>query len=127
MAAADEKVRLTAQHIVRTLATSKNAADDMIRILSGFDDRFSDLFPPASGRASGDDRPGTSGEGTPTIGGDPTQERSGSPSKGYQQSPLTTVQEVNDQRVDRDGISEEDRVKLVMADKLVSSSDTLLL
>jgi hypothetical protein len=37
------------------------------------------------------------------------------------------VQEVNDQRVDRDGISEEDRVKLVMADKLVSSSDTLLL
>lgn len=134
MAAADEKVRLTAQHIVRTLATSKNAADDMIRILSGFDDRFNDLFPSvsaaaaaAAARATGDDHPGTSEEGTPAIRGDPTQERVGSPLKGYRQSPLTNVQEVNDQpeaskgisAKERDGISEDDSVKLQMAEKLV--------
>ncbi|GJN16905.1 hypothetical protein PR202_gb03931 [Eleusine coracana subsp. coracana] len=44
-----EKVIAAAQHIVKSLASSKNAADDMIRILSGFDNRFSlmsDLFPP---------------------------------------------------------------------------------
>ncbi|XP_006645246.1 exocyst complex component EXO70B1-like [Oryza brachyantha] len=44
-----EKVIAAAQHIVKSLANSKNAADDMIRILSGFDDRLSlmsDLFPP---------------------------------------------------------------------------------
>ncbi|KQK11259.1 exocyst complex component EXO70B1 [Brachypodium distachyon] len=43
-----EKVIAAAQHIVKSLANSKNAADDMIRILSGFDNRFSlmsDLFP----------------------------------------------------------------------------------
>ncbi|XP_020097078.1 exocyst complex component EXO70B1-like isoform X1 [Ananas comosus] len=44
-----EKVIAAAQHIVKSLATSKNAADDMMRILSGFDHRFSsfspDLFP----------------------------------------------------------------------------------
>ncbi|XP_010929780.1 exocyst complex component EXO70B1-like [Elaeis guineensis] len=46
-----EKVIATAQHIVKSLATSKNAAEDMIRILSGFDNRLSvmneDLFPRA--------------------------------------------------------------------------------
>jgi len=45
----DDKVLAAAQHIVKSLATSKNAADDMIRILSGFDHRLSsitsDLFP----------------------------------------------------------------------------------
>ena len=44
-----DKVLAAAQHIVKSLATSKNAADDMIRILSGFDNRLSsitaDLFP----------------------------------------------------------------------------------
>uniref|UniRef100_A0A0E0GZS2 Exocyst subunit Exo70 family protein n=1 Tax=Oryza nivara TaxID=4536 RepID=A0A0E0GZS2_ORYNI len=52
----NDKVLAAAQHIVKSLATSKNAADDMIRILSGFDHRFSsitaDLFPspsPSSG------------------------------------------------------------------------------
>lgn len=132
MAAADEKVRLTAQHIVRTLATSKNAADDMIRILSGFDDRFNDLFPSSAASSSRgateDDHPATSGEETPAIGGDPTQEQSGSPLEGYQQSPRATVHEVNDQREasreisakERDGISEDDSIKLEMAEKLVS-------
>ncbi|KAK1669311.1 hypothetical protein QYE76_057470 [Lolium multiflorum] len=50
-----EKVIAAAQHIVKSLANSKNAADDMIRILSGFDNRFShmtDLFPPANPNAS---------------------------------------------------------------------------
>ncbi|XP_048540596.1 exocyst complex component EXO70B1-like [Triticum urartu] len=46
-----DKVLAAAQHIVKSLATSKNAADDMIRILSGFDNRLSsitaDLFPSA--------------------------------------------------------------------------------
>lgn len=45
-----EKVIAAAQQIVKSLANSKNAADDMIRILSGFDNRFSlmsDLFPDA--------------------------------------------------------------------------------
>ena len=49
-----EKVIAAAQHIVKSLANSKNAADDMIRILSGFDNRFSlmtDLFPAASANA----------------------------------------------------------------------------
>ncbi|XP_073000271.1 exocyst complex component EXO70A1-like [Typha latifolia] len=55
-----EKVMAAAQHIVKSLATSKNAADDMIRILSGFDNRLSsisDLFsppPPSSVDQSGD-------------------------------------------------------------------------
>ncbi|XP_062225433.1 exocyst complex component EXO70B1-like [Phragmites australis] len=50
--AGDDKVLAAAQHIVKSLATSKNAADDMIRILSGFDHRLSfitsDLFPSPS-------------------------------------------------------------------------------
>ncbi|CAM0904928.1 unnamed protein product [Alopecurus aequalis] len=48
----NDKVLAAAQHIVKSLATSKNAADDMIRILSGFDHRLStitsDLFPSPS-------------------------------------------------------------------------------
>lgn len=123
MAAADEKVRLTAQHIVRTLATTKNAADDMIRILSGFDDRFSDLFPSsgrtASGDAAGDDRPATSGEENPAIGRDLTQEGPASPSRRDQQSNPVTEPEVNDQEEVSGEISEEDSVKLQMAEKLV--------
>nr|CAD1839063.1 unnamed protein product [Ananas comosus var. bracteatus] len=50
-----EKVIAAAQHIVKSLATSKNAAEDMIRILSGFDNRLSsisDLFPPSSSSSS---------------------------------------------------------------------------
>ncbi|WVZ67629.1 hypothetical protein U9M48_016681 [Paspalum notatum var. saurae] len=50
-----EKVMAAAQHIVKSLANSKNAADDMIRILSGFDNRLSlmsDLFPPPPGAGS---------------------------------------------------------------------------
>ncbi|XP_029116853.1 exocyst complex component EXO70B1-like [Elaeis guineensis] len=54
-----EKVIAAAQHIVKSLATSKNAAEDMIRILSGFDNRLSimndGLFPPAPDAASGDE------------------------------------------------------------------------
>jgi exocyst complex component 7 len=47
-----EKVMAAAQHIVKSLASSKNAADDMIRILSGFDNRLSfmsNFFPPPPG------------------------------------------------------------------------------
>ncbi|CAN6242038.1 unnamed protein product [Urochloa humidicola] len=54
----DDKVLAAAQHIVKSLATSKNAADDMIRILSGFDHRLSsitsDLFPSPSPAAAAD-------------------------------------------------------------------------
>jgi exocyst complex component 7 len=47
-----QEVMAAAQHIVKSLASSKNAADDMIRILSGFDNRLSfmsNLFPPPPG------------------------------------------------------------------------------
>ncbi|PWZ09976.1 Exocyst complex component EXO70A1 [Zea mays] len=50
-----EKVIAAAQHIVKLLASSKNAADDMIRILSGFDNRLSlmsDLFTPPPAAAA---------------------------------------------------------------------------
>ncbi|KAH0450507.1 hypothetical protein IEQ34_021199 [Dendrobium chrysotoxum] len=50
-----DKVIATAQQIVRSLATSKNAAEDMIRILSGFDNRLSsmnDLLPTAGSGCS---------------------------------------------------------------------------
>ncbi|GJN21127.1 hypothetical protein PR202_gb08577 [Eleusine coracana subsp. coracana] len=54
-----DKVLAAAQHIVKSLATSKNAADDMIRILSGFDNRLSsitsDLFPSPDPSASSPD------------------------------------------------------------------------
>jgi exocyst complex protein 7 len=46
-----EKVIAVAQHIFKSLANSKNIVDSMIRILSGFDNRFSnmtDLFPLAT-------------------------------------------------------------------------------
>ncbi|XP_042468542.1 exocyst complex component EXO70B1-like [Zingiber officinale] len=46
-----EKVIAVAKHIVSSLASSKNTAEDMIRILSGFDNRLStinDLFPPSA-------------------------------------------------------------------------------
>ncbi|KAJ0988868.1 hypothetical protein J5N97_007224 [Dioscorea zingiberensis] len=52
-----EKVIAAAQHIVKSLATSKNAAEDMIRILSGFDNRLSDLFPSAAASADDGDDP----------------------------------------------------------------------
>ncbi|XP_044457291.1 exocyst complex component EXO70B1 [Triticum aestivum] len=41
--AGNDRVLAAAHHIVKSLATSKNAADDMIRILSGFDYRFSNI------------------------------------------------------------------------------------
>ncbi|KAJ3675764.1 hypothetical protein LUZ60_004806 [Juncus effusus] len=47
-----EKVIAAAQHIVKSLATSKNAADDMIRILSGFDHRLSSLIRTPSSSSS---------------------------------------------------------------------------
>ncbi|XP_072972854.1 exocyst complex component EXO70B1-like [Typha angustifolia] len=56
-----DKVIAAAQHIVKSLATSKNAAEDMIRILSGFDNRLSSisaLFPssaPSAAAAPEDD------------------------------------------------------------------------
>eukprot|EP00249_Psilotum_nudum_P017822 c26506_g1_i1 orf=292-2301(-) len=37
----DGRVIATAQHIVRTLGTNENVTEDMLRILSNFDDRFS--------------------------------------------------------------------------------------
>ncbi|XP_017698479.2 exocyst complex component EXO70A1-like [Phoenix dactylifera] len=54
-AAADgrEKVIAAAQHIIKSLATSPNAAEDMLRILSGFDHRLSaipDLFRSSAAR-----------------------------------------------------------------------------
>ncbi|KAF8697163.1 hypothetical protein HU200_036160 [Digitaria exilis] len=62
----DDKVLAAAQHIVKSLATSKNAADDMIRILSGFDHRLSsitsDLFPSPSPAAAATDPDDSSAE-----------------------------------------------------------------
>ncbi|XP_042391107.1 exocyst complex component EXO70B1-like [Zingiber officinale] len=46
-----EKVIAAAKHIVSSLGNSKSATEDMIRILSGFDNRLSiinDLFPPSA-------------------------------------------------------------------------------
>lgn len=40
-----EKVIAAAHHIVNSLAISSNAAEDMMRILSGFDNRLSGIFP----------------------------------------------------------------------------------
>ncbi|CAD6264001.1 unnamed protein product [Miscanthus lutarioriparius] len=57
----DDKVLAAAQHIVKSLATSKNAPDDMICILSGFDHRLSsitsDLFPSPSPAGTSDPDP----------------------------------------------------------------------
>lgn len=39
----DERVIATAQHIIRTLGTNGNITDDMLRILSNFDDRLSTM------------------------------------------------------------------------------------
>ena len=39
----DQRVLATAQHIVRTLGKNDEATEDMIRILSNFDDRFSSM------------------------------------------------------------------------------------
>ncbi|RLM66529.1 hypothetical protein C2845_PM16G04870 [Panicum miliaceum] len=62
----DDKVLAAAQHIVKSLATSKNAADDMIRILSGFDHRLSsitsDLFPSPGPAAASDSDPEASAD-----------------------------------------------------------------
>ncbi|XP_066347030.1 exocyst complex component EXO70B1-like [Miscanthus floridulus] len=66
----DDKVLAAAQHIVKSLATSKNAADDMIRILSGFDHRLSsitsDLFPSPSPASTSDPDPEAPGEQEPS-------------------------------------------------------------
>ncbi|CAD6261167.1 unnamed protein product [Miscanthus lutarioriparius] len=66
----DDKVLAAAQHIVKSLATSKNAADDMIRILSGFDHRLSsitsDLFPSPSPAGTSDPDPEAPGEQEPS-------------------------------------------------------------
>lgn len=39
----DQRVRATAQHIVRTLGQNEHMTEDMLRILSNFDDRFSNM------------------------------------------------------------------------------------
>ncbi|KAJ7536198.1 hypothetical protein O6H91_12G068300 [Diphasiastrum complanatum] len=39
----EERVLATAQHIVRSLGTTENMTDDMLNILSNFDDRFSGI------------------------------------------------------------------------------------
>jgi exocyst complex protein 7 len=70
-----DKVLAAAQHIVKSLATSKNAADDMIRILSGFDNRLSSitndhLFPspdPSSGSGSASASASASGSSASEI------------------------------------------------------------
>lgn len=43
-----------AKHIVKSLAVSKNAADDMMRILSNYDTRLSPLSSPMTGEAAGE-------------------------------------------------------------------------
>ncbi|CAL9173076.1 unnamed protein product [Musa hybrid cultivar] len=55
-----ENVIATARHIVRSLATTSEAADDMMRILSAFDRRLSavpDLFSPSFCAAGEDEAP----------------------------------------------------------------------
>ncbi|KAJ6831981.1 exocyst complex component EXO70B1 [Iris pallida] len=50
-----DKVIATAQQIIKSLATDESAAEDMLRILSGFDNRFSSinhLFPSSSSSTS---------------------------------------------------------------------------
>ncbi|CAO2196427.1 unnamed protein product [Urochloa humidicola] len=72
-----EKVIAAAQHIVKSLASSKNAADDMIRILSGFDNRLSlmsDLFPPPPGGGAAADTILEGDEGTSQGEGDGHEE-----------------------------------------------------
>ncbi|EES01976.1 exocyst complex component EXO70B1 [Sorghum bicolor] len=72
-----EKVIAAAQHIVKSLASSKNAADDMIRILSGFDNRLSlmsDLFPPPPPSAAPVDSILEADEGTSQGDGDDPDE-----------------------------------------------------
>ncbi|KAJ6840019.1 exocyst complex component EXO70B1 [Iris pallida] len=52
-----DKVIATAQQIIKSLATDKSAAEDMLRILSGFDNRFSSinhLFPSSTSDAAAD-------------------------------------------------------------------------
>ena len=67
-----DKVLAAAQHIVKSLATSKNAADDMIRILSGFDNRLSSitndhLFPSPDPSGSGSSSVSASGSSASEI------------------------------------------------------------
>ncbi|PKA63825.1 hypothetical protein AXF42_Ash004834 [Apostasia shenzhenica] len=52
---ADGKVLAAAQHIVNSIATSTSAADDMMRILSGFDNRFAAILTSASGESEPSD------------------------------------------------------------------------
>ncbi|GLJ05989.1 hypothetical protein SUGI_0030050 [Cryptomeria japonica] len=47
---ADDRVAETAQQIVRSLGTSENETNDMLRILSNFDSRLSFMSPTAHGR-----------------------------------------------------------------------------
>uniref|UniRef100_A0A1D1YJ64 Exocyst subunit Exo70 family protein n=1 Tax=Anthurium amnicola TaxID=1678845 RepID=A0A1D1YJ64_9ARAE len=49
----DERVMATAQHIVKSLGTSKNATEDMLLILSTFDNRLSNISDLLSGGGGG--------------------------------------------------------------------------
>ncbi|RLN03553.1 hypothetical protein C2845_PM13G07170 [Panicum miliaceum] len=66
-----DKVLAAAQQIIKSLATSKNAADDMICILSGFDNRLSsitnDHLFPSPDRSSGSGSTSTSGSSASEI------------------------------------------------------------
>ncbi|RLN05427.1 exocyst complex component EXO70B1 [Panicum miliaceum] len=64
--AGQERVMAAAKHIVKSLAVSKNAADDMMHFLSTFDPRLHPLSSPETGDEASDsgpeDAPGRGGE-----------------------------------------------------------------
>ncbi|PAN36353.1 hypothetical protein PAHAL_6G276400 [Panicum hallii] len=64
--AGQERVMAAAKHIVKSLAVSKNAADDMMHFLSTFDPRLHPLSSPEAGDEASDsgpdDAPGRGGE-----------------------------------------------------------------
>jgi len=65
--AGQERVMAAAKHIVKSLAVSKNAADDMMHFLSTFDPRLHPLSSPETGDEASDsgpdDAPGRGGDG----------------------------------------------------------------
>lgn len=112
-----DKVIATAQQIVKSLATSKNAAEDMIRILSGFDNRLSsmnDLLP-------------TAGAGCSSPASTGVDKRRASPGAG--DSPIEDAEEVIQRWVSSDSLlweaSADEAVEYLDAvDDLVSILDS---